>query len=188
MLTPRSKRDRRFSPSCKLFCMTKAVVPLILFCFAFVYSACSTYDSRDECCEGVTIYFRYAKQIKDYFPKHIESMRHLLFDENGEFINEVPSNRGNPQQLSLSQLPAGLYTLLTVANMEKGNTFMTELQRSASWEEARLYNIREHDQTSYKNSDNLYWSQRTFEVKQNRRESYISDLSNVHCQLNVKVK
>ncbi len=162
---------------------------LLLLLSLGVMSSCSLDDELDECCESVTLHYRYVRQdLNDEFRSFIKEMRHFLFDGEGRFLRELP-NPSNRQDLHIGNLSEGDYSVITIANATQANTTLSQLAASGSTlSEFQLTLNHLLSAETYGNGDELFWNTRKVSVVRNQRRHYICDLSNIHCHLFVRVK
>lgn len=168
-----------------LVCCFVLISVLLLLTF---FWGCSLDDDRDLCCEEVVLDYRYVRQEGDEYKTFVEAMRHFLFDEQGKFLREIPFNPAVPQYVKLLKLPIGTYTVVTIGNATTSHTRLPDpVVGEARLDDFRLAIANAQTDGSFANSDQLFWSTRTFVSEKNKRHHYICDLSNIHCHLVVRV-
>lgn len=161
-----------------------------LLLMVIVLGSCSTLDERDECCEEVTLIYRYVRTTTDEYQQFVHTERHFLFDQQGLYVREVPSAPDNRQRVILRQLPIGEYTMVTVGNVSEGYTAMTTLEKGVSrLSDFRLALQQLHSDGSgaFAEAEELFWNSRRFKTELNKRHTYLCDMANIHCHLSVKV-
>ena len=158
---------------------------LIFGLMATLLTSCSLYDERDECCAQVTLHFQEMVSGRDCFSNDIYSLRHFLYDADGQFIKEVFSDRDDMQNLRLNELQDGNYTIVTLANSSEEHTL---IEPAVSLEKMRTSLIGENEDGSFQNADQLYWNIQNVLVVRELQQHYKCDLSNIHCHLHVFVK
>ena len=153
----------------------------------FLLSSCSTLDERDECCEEIRLVYRYIPGLEDEYPAHIREIHHYLFDGEGRYVRELRQTSPHSQQIVLRALPIGKYTVLTLANrserfsnfpkMIEGETRLSDISLTALYDTYR----------EPKDGDPLFWNIREIVSERFAHATYYCDLSNIHCQLFVRV-
>ncbi len=161
---------------------------LVTLTLSLLLSGCSTDDDRDICCEELRIDFRYSRGAKDIFPEHIHSLRHLLFDDAGRFVREIPAVPGNLQRLRISRMEAGHYTLVTLGNVSETTRLSSLISGVSTLEELELHTQHPRSDGSENDADPLYWGMLSFTVERNKVHRYLCDMSNIHCRLVVTVR
>lgn len=167
-------------------------IAITLILISFVGCKSVLQDERDICCttcEGsIKLQYRYIRETSDEFKEYIQKMSHYIFDGEGVFLSELPSNSGNLQELKLPKLKAGKYQVLTIGNMwasasllpplTKGVTKLSDLQLSLSGPEVK------------NNIDQLFWNTQEVEVQEAtcENQTYICDMANIHCHLFISVE
>lgn len=154
-----------------------------------IMPGCSTDDDRDLCCEEVVLTYRYIRQDRDEYKEFVREMRHFLFGENGLFIRELPSDPILPQRLSLTKLPQGRYTVVTVGNATEGSSLLSTLvAESTHLRDFKLSVVKQFGSEILDNGDELFWNVRSFVAERNKQYRHVCDLSNIHCHLYVKIR
>lgn len=158
---------------------------LILGLLATLLTGCSLDDDRDECCYQIRLHYHETIDGEDQFERDIKSMQHLLYDSEGFFIRMIESTADNPQDVDISGLDNGEYTVITVANATE-KTLFEDYEHISTFRlvhNARYTRTRSENE-DYANSDELYWRKVTFTVD---GTSKVIDcpLSNIHCHLHV---
>lgn len=163
---------------------------LIFGLLATLLTSCSLDDDRDECCYQVRLHFHETVDGVDMFPEDIKSMRHLLFDSEGRFIDWIGSTQKNSQDVDVSGLNNGSYTVITVANATD-KTFFEDYDYISTF---RLYHqdqftrTRDGEKTiEYANTDELYWRKVEFTID-GTPQVIDCPLSNIHCHLHVRAE
>ena len=158
---------------------------LIFGLMATLLIGCSLYDERDECCAQITFHFQEMISGSDCFNNDIYSLRHFLYDAEGQFLKEVYSDHDDMQNLRLNELQDGNYTLVTLANSSEEHTL---IETATSLDKMRVSLIGENEDGSFQSADQLYWNIQNFMVVKELQQYYKCDLSNIHCHLHVFVK
>lgn len=165
------------------------LLALLLLPVAVLTSACSMEDGRDECCEEVRLIYRYVPMLRDEFPDVMDEIHHYLFDDQGVFLREVEETAPMSQVIRFrgKDLKVGRYTMLTIANrtdrfshfpkLVPGETKLSDLTLRAD------YGVHQKSL----DGDPLYWNIRDFEAKARQRLTYYCDMSNIHCELTIRV-
>lgn len=148
---------------------------------------CSTLDERDECCEAVTLIYRYVPTTKDEYRDHIREIRHYLFDAHGVFLREITQTSPHSQRIFLLSLPVGRYSVLTLANASDRYSELPEMREGVTRLEELTLAARYGTYTRSGDGDPLFWNLRDFEARRDERHTYYCDLSNIHCRLYVRV-
>lgn len=113
------------------------VLGLLLLC-GVLLTSCVPQDPRDICCSKVTLEYRYVRRNVDEYPTEVQQMRHFLYDAHGTLLREIPQSVSTPQTLSLSGLPVGRYTILTVGNATEEHTLLAPLARGSNLSDMTL--------------------------------------------------
>lgn len=158
---------------------------LILGLLSTLLTGCSLEDERDECCYQIRLHYHETVDGVDLFQQDIKSMRHLLYDSEGRFVRWIDSPASHPQDVDISDLESGAYTVVTVANATDKTLFENYDQLSTF---RLIHNARYQDSAKdddYGNSDELYWHMTGFTI--NGSPQVIDcPLSNIHCHLHVR--
>lgn len=157
-------------------------VLFVLLCCCLV-AGCDIEDERDVCCQRVVIEYQYRREGQDKFKENISSLRHFLFSGSGFFVKEVPTGR-QLQRLVMDSLDVADYVMVTVGNAASG-TRLTAPPAGSSLEEFALQVAG----ADGRNADPLYYGICRFKNQQvNSEQCFVTQLSNVYCQLKVTVK
>lgn len=197
------------------------VIPKIVGVIAIIFqmillTGCSLDDPRDACCNlSNGMRYVYRPHFIDEFSQHISSMRHLLYDSEGNFIREMEP--GSDIQYHTLAIPAGRYMMVNLGNQsdrseliqsDDGHVSQLTLESTAlhdgKWLPSSLSSLRIGSSDSgiaLSNTDELFWGVSEFEIDS---QGYISDLgfrrryddygwpvtemNNIHCHLRVKVE
>ena len=169
--------------------MTRRQGLTILLALLLTLTGCSLEDERDECCYQARLIFHETIAGTDRFEDDIRTMRHFVFDDKGNYMQEVMSDPLNIREVSLTGLDDGPYTMLTIANstgktafgdsvrLETFMIFLAELAGTRQDTDTRLYG----------NTDELYWNRVDFTVD-GESHVYYCPLSNIHCHLHVRAE
>ncbi len=176
----RSERTRRGR---RLRCFLTLLSCLVL-------ASCSLADWRDECCDLNMVRFRYLYRGRDRFSEYITSVRYFLFSGNGDFLGELPHLKDYPMRVSIETLEAGGYTLIAIGNLEDYGTLTGYAEQGL--EEFRLkvddlYPSSEEGRV-FRSGDRLYRGECAFTIVPGDSNSFLGEMSNVHCVLRVKVE
>ncbi|MBR1503073.1 MAG: FimB/Mfa2 family fimbrial subunit [Prevotella sp.] len=156
---------------------------LILGLLATLLTGCSLEDERDDC--GVTFKFRYVLNSEDRFKKDVTSMRHFLFDGNDIYMGEYVDICGYTNELKIRGLKKGNYTLVTICNATE-RTRLSELTPGRSLLSEFTQGISSQQQNGcYTNGDQLFYNACPFSISETDPDTWICDLSNIHCHLHV---
>ncbi len=160
-----------------------------------LFVSCKDYteDTRDICCNDcsrISLNYRYIRIDDDEYGTFIKTMRHFLFDEKGLFIKEIKNNSDNSQNLVISGLAAGGYSVLTIANSSV-EVFNPELvEGKTELNKLRLI-LPKQSTGQIDDCSPLYWNLQKIVVPGKDecalKQKYICDLSNIHCRLKVTV-
>lgn len=163
----------------KILCIL-LVIPLLF--------SCSVQDDRELCCDGNTLRFRYLYRESDRFHTYIDKVSYYLFDAKGKYLKELPPKVGSKNKVDISELEYGKYTMIAVGNSYGSGVLEGYLSGGLEGFLFRLSNFRADIPSTLKNTDRLYWGEKSFEVKHRSPNSYIGEMSNIHCVLRVRVE
>lgn len=161
---------------------------------ATLLTGCSLDDDRDDC--SIKQHFRYYISGEDRLTHDVLSMRHFLFDADSIYLREVsdPCHCSDPV-LKIDDLNYGTYTLITLGNLT-GLTRLSELRPGVTHLTAFQQHLDSQWATradgdaadgGYANGDDLFYNATTFSVTDDAPDTYICDMSNIHCHLHVLV-
>lgn len=179
-------RQMRRKPRHRLW--TRPVRGLALICLAL--GACDLDDSRDRCCDNLVMEYCYRPYEVEAFAEHIHSLKHYLFDQQGDFLGEVPP--GDNLRWQPLSLDAGSYTLVTVGNTsEKTSCGFAPDDGLENFKLAVGQFIQRQD-VFLENGDQLYWGVCQFSVGQRQggdppARRLVTYMNNIHCHLEIKV-
>ena len=161
---------------------------------------CSLEDERDLCCERYNMMrYVYRPYGVDEFQGNIHTLRHLLYDQRGRYLREMPS--GSDLQYQTLALPEGSYTMVTLGNFGDGQRL--NLGDAPSLEELELsVASRFEDSDGVRgNCDEIFWGISNFDVDasgyitcHDYRRKYTdytypaTEMNNIHCHLKVRVE
>lgn len=141
------------------------------------------FDDLSKCSE-TTLEYRYIRAQEDEYSTEVQQMRHFLFNTAGEYIRELKQNEVTPQELRISGLTPGSYTVVTVGNSTPEGTMLTELEAGKSHMSDFTLRLKaRYNEQAYSGAEQLFWNSKTFEVKEAEKQRYICDLANIHCHL-----
>lgn len=164
--------------------MKTAMTMTLLLCL--LLQACSMTDERDVCCGANTVRFRYWYRNRDRFREYISMTRYFLFSGDGTFLREMKEMPQKTGSVDISALAPGGYTLVAVGNLRECGTLDLD---SRNLEGFRLLLDREEGYGDLvAPCDRLYWGERAFTVKEGETNSFIGEMSNIHCVLRVTVQ
>ena len=145
---------------------------------------CSTLDERDECCEEVTLFFRYSKGAQDEFPIFIKRMEYLIFDAQGKLQHHFTKEVGNLQQLKLFQVDAGTYHVVAVGNAGAATQLGIAALKELTLEMVAQVVGTAGAAGARGDGDPLYYGYLTYEVAPTPLpQSFLCDMSNAHARL-----
>lgn len=162
---------------------------LLSICVLMIES-CQLDDERDDCCYLVQLHFTELQYGTDHFYENVRTLRHFLFDADGYFLREIPSNWADRANLTLNDLEDGDYTMVTLCNATEQRTQLTPGDRLEDFTlllSSQKTNRNTAAADDYGNSDELYWQIQPFSAKSNEMRNYECDLSNIHCHLHLLV-
>lgn len=158
---------------------------LIFGLMATLLTSCSLYDERDDCCYQIRLHYHETIDGVDLYKQDIKSMQHLLFDSEGYFIRWIDSPADHSQDVDITGLDNGEYTVITVANATD-KTLFEDYDHISTFRLVHNghYTRTRSESEDYADSDKLYWHKVTFTVD---GTSKVIDcpLSNLHCHLHV---
>ena len=164
-----------------------AAKPLgLLIGICLLLHSCSLDDDRDECCQGVVMEYRYMYQNEDVFPQYIHTLDHYLFAADGSFIAMLPP--GEDLQEQPLDLPPGSYTMVTVGNASERVAFEGHLEEGL---DGFLLEVLEQERTMAAQGfscGELYGGFGQFTVTDALQQRFLTQMSNIHCQLDVRVE
>lgn len=155
---------------------------LLLLC-GVLLTSCVPQDERDICCSKVTLEYRYVRHNVDEYTTEVQHMRHFLYDAQGALLREIPQSISTPQTLSLSGLPQGRYTILTVGNASEEHTLLKPLVRGSNLSDMTLTLRKLADGRFASQGDQLFWNYKTIDIQSVANDHYICDLANIHTHL-----
>ncbi len=157
---------------------------------AALLCACSLDDPRDLCCPDLcAMTYTYRPYGGEVFTQYISSLRHLLFDADGNYIGEYPA--GEDLQYQPLDLPEGQYTMVTIGNHGEA----TALNHA----EAPHISALSLACTAHQ-GDELYWGVSRFAIDADGkgyapgakasapRSTLSTPMNNIHCHLTVHVE
>lgn len=158
---------------------------------ATLLTGCSLEDDRDECRYQVRLHYHETVDGVDQFQQDIKSMRHLLFDSDGRFVQWLGSTQNGSQDVDIGGLGNGTYTVITVANATEKTLFedYDNINTFRVVHNARYTRSRadDGDESDYANTDELYWRKVTFTFD-GTPQVVDCPLSNIHCHLHVRAE
>lgn len=141
------------------------------------------FDEMCECSE-TTLVYRYIRAEEDEYSTEVQKMRHFLFDSKGVFLKELQQNEVKPQELRISGLEPGNYTVVTVGNSTPEGTMLSTLEVGKSHMSDFILRLKtRYNEQAYSGAEQLFWNTKSFEVKATEKRHYICDLANIHCHL-----
>lgn len=160
---------------------------LLVLGMAMLVSSCccesTIFDDLNKCGK-VTLHFRYVRLAHDEYSSQVSLMRHFIFDSHGIFVREERQNMASPQTLRINNLPGGKYTIITVGNATPLATFLNKLTpQHSKLNDFHLALNAQADNTSFDQSEQLFWNYREFTYNPAIEQHYECDLANIHCHL-----
>lgn len=141
------------------------------------------FDDLSKCSE-TTLEYRYIRAQEDEYSTEVQQMRHFLFNTAGEYIRELKQNEVTPQELRISGLTPGSYTVVTIGNSTQEGTMLTDLEAGKSHMSDFTLRLKaRYNEQAYSGAEQLFWNSKTFEVKEAEKQRYVCDLANIHCHL-----
>ena len=144
----------------------------------------------DEMCEcsGTTLVYHYTRASEDEHSTEVQQMRHCLFNSQGFFMKGLLQNEVTPQELRISGLAPGTYTVVTVGNSTSEGTILSDLKAEESRMSDFILRLKtRYNEQAYSGAEQLFWNTKSFEVKATEKRHYICDLANIHCHLMYEV-
>ena len=160
---------------------------VVLLLLPVIFKSCSLEDGRDECCWQNTVFFRYEYEGKDCFQEYIHTARWFLFDEDGDYVQEMERMSCCPQRVDISSLRPGEYTLICLGNLTDYGTL--EGHTVFGLDSFRLQVGKRFDtKGTFANGDRLYWGECRFTVVAGGSNRFRGEMSHVHCVLRIRVE
>lgn len=175
----------------------------VLTSVCLLLSSCSLDDYRDECCDqttGIIMKHRYLYKSEDVFPEHIRTLHHYLFAADGSFLSMLPP--GEQLQSQPLDLKPGTYTMVSVGNVSEQFSFEghaeggldgfllrvlgQDRQRNAA--HSIVQKERQGGEPQAFRCGELYSGYSQFTVTDAPVQRFRTDMSNIHCQLDVRVE
>lgn len=169
--------------ACNAAVMRAGLSLLLLLLFV----SCSLEDGRDACCWANTVRFRYEHEGRDRFTEYIRDTRWFLFDGEGRFMEETGHMPDCPQRADISSLPAGVYTLVCLGNLEDYGSPEGHAGDGLDSFRLRVDDLAP-DGRSFRGGDRLYWGECRFRVVPGNSNRFTGEMSNVHCVLHVRAE
>lgn len=150
--------------------------------------SCSVDDPRDECCTMDMLQFRFLHQGSDCFSERIHKMQYYLFGANGTYIREMAAHEGDLSRVSLAGLSPGEYVLVGIGNLD-GYGELSDAW-SGGLQQFSLHVTRYADSSTdfFGNGDPLYYGIREFTVERGKSNTFVADMSHIHCCLHLRVE
>lgn len=149
---------------------------------SILFYGCNIDDERNICCNDSVMKYRFYYKGIDRFSSNIYSMRYFLYDLNGDYISEM-KNSGPLNELSLSCIPNGKYTIVAIANM--GANVSLSGTSLNSVEKFLSLSVVENSDGFLRNSNSVFWGVKTFE--HNGMNSFLTEMSCIYCRLRIRV-
>lgn len=145
------------------------------------------FDDLSKCSE-TTLVYRYIRAEEDEYGTEVQKMRHFLFDSKGVFLKELQQSEVKPQELRISGLEPGNYTVVTVGNSTPDGTMLSTLEVGKSHMSDFILRLKSrYNEQAYAGAEQLFWNAKSFEVKATEKRNYICDLANIHCHLQYEI-
>lgn len=178
---------RLFPISVKNF-IRRSIIAVLTLLSGILPSSCSLDDGRDACCNTNRVRFRYMTLGNDRFADKISSVRYLLFDGTGGFIDDIAPLEGSPNIIDIKTLRPGTYTIIAVGNLNDYATLDNYAEKGLQNFHLTVAKYHELVDGAFANGDRLYWGECNFTVTRGATNSFIGEMSNIHCVLHVKVE
>lgn len=173
-----------------------AAVPLgLLVGLCLLLYACSLEDDRDECCLpgwGIFMEYRYMYQGEDVLSQYIHTLDHYLFDADGRFVTMLPP--GEQLQFQPLELDVGSYTMVTIGNASERIVLDGHEEEGLDgfllkvFEQERMQAMTDGGADWGFSCSELYAGVGQFTVSDEPSQRFLTQLSNIHCQLDVRVE
>lgn len=154
---------------------------------SIILYGCSTLDERDECCEEVTIHFRYSKGTMDEFSTHIHQMNYYIFDAGGRLLHHFVRSKEDGislQTIKLYNVDAGRYRIVAVGNISTHSLIQFDTIGETAYQTLELQTQNNLHDKIQGDSDPLYYGTLIYEVKPIPiPQSFLCDMSNAHAKL-----
>ncbi|EJX03272.1 secreted protein containing DUF1812 [gut metagenome] len=165
--------------------LTAALWLLLTGMFA---TSCSLDDERDVCCGKNTIRFRYLYRGNDRFDTYIHQIHYLLFDSVGHYVKDMQPVEGMMSRVRIGSLPEGGYTLVGIGNLKEYGELRGHTEGGLEQFHLAVTKYIDSASETIAEGDRIYWGECPFTVVSGADNSYLGELSNVHCVLRVRVE
>ena len=150
--------------------------------------SCSLEDWRDDCCYSYTMQYRFIYPSEDVFSERVHSMEYYLFTSEGEYLYPLQAYDGDISRADLRGLFPGSYTLVGIGNHSGYGTLSSVAEEGLEGFSLRVSRYSDTLAGLFGNGDPLYYGIRSFVIEEGGSNSYITDMSHIHCSLHVRVE
>lgn len=130
--------------------------------------------------------YRYMHRNEDVFPQYIHTLDHYLFASDGSFIAMLPP--GEDLQEQPLDLSPGSYTMVTVGNASERVAFEGHLEEGLDGFLLKVLEQERGRAAREVSCGELYGGFRQFTVTDAPQQRFLTQMSNIHCQLDVRVE
>lgn len=152
-----------------------------------LFFSCSLEDDRDLCCENNIVRFRYLYRGIDRFREYIHEMQYFLFDGSGYYLGEMRPLEGEMELIRIDSLEAGSYTIIGIGNLKDYAKLEGHVENGLEEFKLTVDNYFKNTNT-FTNGDQLYWGKCDFTISSGTSNSFLGEMSNVHCLLHLRVE
>lgn len=156
--------------------------------FLCLFLSCTLEDERDECCDSNTMRYRFLYRNTDCFLERVKRMEYHLFGSDGSYMGEMKARDGDISRVSLEGLAPGCYTLVGIGNLTDYGRLSSLAERGLESFQLLVSHYFEGSNTVFSNGEPLYWGLSEFTVERGGSNSFVTDMSHVHCCLHLRVE
>ena len=171
---------------CKNHILRATAMTLLLAVFAFL--SCSIDDDRDACCDDNMMLYRFLYEGSDCFAQRITKMQYHLFHADGTYLRQMYAHQGELSRVSLAGLPQGEYALVAVGNLTDYGTLTDAAAGGLDRFCLHITHYAEGHADTFANGDPLYYGIRRFSIEAGTSNSYITDMTHIHCCLHLRIQ
>lgn len=134
-----------------------------VFTSGLIFSGCDVvYDYSS--CRDTVVRFRYTYRGADRFDSYISKIDYYLFNDAGEFVDELDHVAGTPSMVDVSELPDGSYTVVALANLDDYAS-LPELN-TINLDQFAITVTQLHNSArgKFANGDPLFWGEQRFHI------------------------
>lgn len=168
----------------------REVIFLLLLFLLPLLCSCSLDDDRDLCCNRARMTYRLTYDNIDYFSERIDSLRCYLFsiDSTGRshYMGRMYVDEEKPNQVDLGMLDEGEYGMIAIGDLDDYGT-LDSISLGAEFLHFRADDFF-RETKALDNGDPIYWGAERFVIEKNGDNDFVTELSNIHCHLRVKVE